>query len=124
MPESDAVRKRLAREAERRRSAARLLAIAECGCRYAAGQLANGIGPAEARGVAGEMAAELSVVARELRRLTRMGPDERRAQARHLAALGWPTGRIAMQLGVCDRTVRYYVRGRASHSSISSSEAP
>jgi hypothetical protein len=107
------VRRRLAREAQRRREAVDLLRLAECGVRYAISELSNGTGPAEARAVAVEMAGELSMIAASLRRLTRLSGPERRSLARQLAADGVPTGRIAAQLGVSDRAVRYYVRGRA-----------
>jgi predicted transcriptional regulator len=53
----------------------------------------------------------LASLATELRRLTRLRPDERRALAAALAALGLPTREIAEQVGVCDRCVRYYVHG-------------
>ena len=111
-----AARKRLSREAARRREAVNLLRIAECMCRYAASELGNGLGPADARAAAAEAAAELAMVAESLRRLTRLGPSERRVRAVQLAAVGWDKRRIATQLGVSDRTVRGYFRagpGRA-----------
>lgn len=89
-----------------------MLRITECTARYAASQLANGLTPEQARAVALETAAELSMAAEALRRLTRLGVSERRALARQLANLGLPTREIAMRLGVCDRAVRYYVAGR------------
>ena len=116
MPESavqSAERKARARAAERRRRAVGMLQIAECGCRYAASQLANGTGPEEARAVALEIAAELTTVAEALRRLTRLGPAERRALAKQLDALGLPTRQVAATVGVSDRAVRYYLHGRA-----------
>ena len=71
MPESAAAaaaRKALARQAARRREAVNMLRIAECTCRYAAGQLGDGIGPGEARATALFVAGELTAVARALRR--------------------------------------------------------
>jgi hypothetical protein len=115
VPESAATsaeRKRRVRTDARRAEAVRMLQIAECGCRYAAGQLGNGLGPEQARELAMEMAAELTAVAEGLRRLTRMGPRERRVLAVKLHSLGVPPKRIAQQLGVCDRTVRNYLAGR------------
>ncbi len=108
--EKSARRKALAREAARRRSAVNTLLIGECTCRYGASVLANGSDPAEARAAALEVAAELSMVAETLRRLTRLGPADRRAMAARLAAVGWPKHRIAVQLGVSDVTVFNYLR--------------
>ncbi len=114
MPESaGAARKRLSREAARRREAVTVLQIAECTARYGASVLANGASPDEARAAAVEVAAELATIAETLRRLTRLGPSERRERAVQLAALGWDKQRIAVQLGVSDRTVRYYFRPRS-----------
>jgi hypothetical protein len=117
VPESaakSAERKALARAAERRRQAVGMLQVAECGCRYAISVLSNGTGPEEARGVAMEMAAELTEVAEALRRLTRLSGPERRALAVQLSGLGVPTRRVAAMVGVCERSVRYYVAGRRS----------
>ena len=92
MPESaGAARKRLSREAARRRGAVTVLQIAECTARYGASVLANGASPDEARAAAVEVAAELATIAETLRRLTRLGPSERRERAVQLAALGWET---------------------------------
>jgi hypothetical protein len=116
VPESaelSAERKRRAREAARRREAARMLQVAECTCRYGAVQLGNGIGPAEARETALFIAGELEVMAAALRRAVQLRPAERRVMARQLAGLGWPTRRIAAQVGVTPRAIRYYVHGRA-----------
>ena len=90
-----------------------MLQIAECTCRYGASVLANGAGPGEARAAALEAAEELAVVAESLRRLTRLSGPERRVRAFQLAAAGWSKPRIAVQLGVSDRTVRYYFRPRS-----------
>ncbi len=91
-----------------------MLQIAECTCRYAAGQIGNGTGPAEARETALFVAGELVVVAEALRRLTRLGPAERRARAVQLVSLGWDKHRVAAQLGISDRTMRNYLRPRES----------
>jgi hypothetical protein len=112
MPETDAERKATARESARRREAANMLQIAECTCRYGASQIGNGASPAEAREIARFVAGELVSVAEGLRRLTRLRPAERRLLAVQLAALGVQPKRIAQQLGVCDRTVRYYLARR------------
>lgn len=114
MPESSAERKRLARRAADRRQATNLLQIGECGCRYAASVLANGASPSEARAVATEMAGELTAIAEGLRRLTRVGPAERRTLAAQMAGLGLTTKQIADRLGVSERCARYYVAGRSS----------
>jgi DNA-directed RNA polymerase specialized sigma24 family protein len=107
---ANAVRKRLARETERRREAVALLRIAECGVRYAISELSNGTGPAEARDVAVEMASELSMVVGALRRLTRLSGPERRSLARRLVARGMSQREVADRLGVSTRTVWAYVR--------------
>ena len=97
-------------EAARRRSAVTVLQIAEVTARYGASVLADGASPAEARAAALEVASELSVVADELRRLTRLRPAERRVMAAQLAALGTSKRLIGIRLGVCERAVRDYLR--------------
>ena len=73
---ADAVRRRLPREAARRREAATILQIGEATCRYGAAQLLNGLGAAEAREAAVFVAGELELTAAALRRLTRLsGPS-------------------------------------------------
>jgi DNA-directed RNA polymerase specialized sigma24 family protein len=96
----------------RRRQAAAELRLTAGLAAYAAAQLADGLDPGRARQAALETAGELEAVASSLRRLTRLRPGERRALARQLAGLGLSTQQIARQLGVSDRAVRYYVRGR------------
>jgi len=108
----NARRKALAREAERRRRAVTMLQISEATCRYAASALANGTGPDEARQTALFVAGELEQVAAGLRRLTRLPGPERRVLAVQLHGFGWTTKRIAAQLGVTPRCVRYYLAGR------------
>ena len=97
-------------EDDRRRQAATLLHIAEATCRYAGSVLSNGTGPAEAQGAALEAAAELVVVAEALRRLTFVGPGERRELAVQLQSAGWSRSRIADRLGVSEQAVRKYLR--------------
>ena len=87
-----------------------LLRIAECGVRYAISELSNGSGPAEARAVAVEMAGELCMIAEALRRLTRLGPADRRVLAVQLVALGMSQREVADRLGVSTRTVWGYLR--------------
>lgn len=111
-PERARERKALAREAERRRRAATALTVTASTCSYAAAQLANGLGPQQARSAAREVAATLEATAAELRRLTRLRGPERRVLAVMLAGRGLPQREIALQLGVCDRTVRSYLAGR------------
>jgi hypothetical protein len=111
-PTPAAARKARAREADRRRQAVTLLNVAGGTLHYAVRQLGNGLSPEEARTVALESAAVLAETADALRRLTRLSGAERRRLARQLAALGVPTRRIAAQVGVSERSVRYYVAGR------------
>jgi hypothetical protein len=116
--ERSALRKRLARRAADRRQAVTLLQITECTARYAASQLGNGASPEEARATALFVAGELAETAAALRRLTRLGPAERRALAAQLAALGMGPARIAARLGVSERCARYYVAGQSSRGRV------
>jgi hypothetical protein len=102
------------REAGRRREAADALRIGAGMCEYAAGQLADGLAPEQARRAALEAAGELEDLAAALRRLTRLRAADRRTLAGHLAALGLSTREIARQIGVSDKAARYYVAGRRS----------
>ena len=111
---ADAVRRRLPREAARRRQAVATLRLAEAVARYAADQLANGLAPEEARAAAIDAAGELAEMAALLRKLTRLGPAERRELALELGGLGWDKHRIAVRLGLSDSAVRYYFRPRFS----------
>lgn len=90
-----------------RRRAVDVLRVGESMCAYAAGQLANGLGPAEARVAALDVAAELAETAAALRRLARLDLDraQRRALAVELAASGMSQRQIAELLGVHKRTV-------------------
>ena len=77
-------------------------------CGYAAGQLADGLGPEAARRAALDVAAELEATAGVLRRLARPDAgerDERRALAVELAGAGMSHQQIARQLGVSTGTV-------------------
>jgi len=121
VPETpDAARMALARAAARRREATNLLLIAECGCRYAAGQLGNGLGPKQARMLAVETAAELVTVAEALRRMAWLTRPERRAMARSLIARGWSRRRVADRLGVSERTVWRYLAEEAAPAPVTS----
>jgi DNA-binding NarL/FixJ family response regulator len=110
--QSSARRKAAARAAGRRREAVGALRIGECACRYAASQLANGLGPAEAQELVLEMAGELTAVVAIMRRAAWLPAADRRAQAVRLRDLGLPTKAIADRLGVSPRSVRNYLRGR------------
>ena len=124
---ADAVRRRVPRLAARRREAATILQISEATCRYGAAQLLNGLGPGEARDAALFVAGELELAAAALRKLTRLGPAERRRLAVQLVRLGWSKQAVAVQLGVSDRTVRGYFRpgpGRAGQFSGGVSRRP
>jgi DNA-directed RNA polymerase specialized sigma24 family protein len=112
VPEPNAERKRRAREDGRRRQAVALLNVAGGMMHYAVRQLGNGIGPEQARAVAADAAGELAVLAAELRRLTRLGPEQRRALAVRMVALGMTRHEAAIRLGVSDATVRNYLAGR------------
>jgi predicted transcriptional regulator len=79
---------------------------------YAVRQLGNGLPPEQARVVAVEVAGELAVMAAELRKLTRLGPEQRRALAVQLVALGMAKHEVAIRLGTSDTTVRNYLAGR------------
>jgi Homeodomain-like domain len=113
-PERAAARKALARQQAARREAVAMCRLAECTARYAARELGNGLGPAEARQTALFVAAELDALAESLRKLTRMSGPERRRIARSLAALGWSRQRIAVRLGVSPRAVYGYLHRAGS----------
>ena len=107
-----AARKARAREAARRRETVGVLRLAESLAGYAAGQIGNGLAPGQAREAVIEAAGELELAAAALRRLARLGPAERRGRARVLHAMGMTRTEIARRLGVSDRAVWYYIRGR------------
>jgi DNA-binding CsgD family transcriptional regulator len=103
-----AVQQRRIAEARRRREAAAMLRIVASTAEYAAGQLSNGLGPAEARRAAAEVAGELESAAGTLRRLVRLTLAERRAAARMLASAGVSRREIARRLGVSERSAWRY----------------
>jgi DNA-binding NarL/FixJ family response regulator len=108
-----AARMRRTRAAASRREAVNALRLGSDLCNYAAGQLANGLTPEQARDTALETAAELNALATALRRLTRpAGAPDRRAQAVQLANLGLTNRQIAVRLGVSTRAVSSYFSGR------------
>ena len=92
-----------------------MLRITEATARYGASQMANGLGPAEARAVAVEVAAELAMAAEALRRLARLGPGQRRMLAAAWSAAGVPRREIAVRLGVSERAVWSYLRPGSGH---------
>jgi DNA-directed RNA polymerase specialized sigma24 family protein len=73
---------------------------------YAVAQLSDGLSPEQAREAAVEAAVELEAVAAALRRLTRMGPADRRRLARLMVGSGMTQREVAVRLGVAERTVR------------------
>jgi len=109
-PTGDAEQKRAMREQARRREAEAMLRLTAAMCEYAAGQLADGLSPGQARAAALEAAGELAVVAEVLRRKVRLGPAERRALAVQLHALGVPRREMGWRLGVSEVSVRHYLR--------------
>jgi DNA-binding CsgD family transcriptional regulator len=115
VPEATRAERRAAgRDADRRRQAADELRLAASLAEYAAGQIGNGLTPGQARRAAVEAAGELEAAAAAVRRLARLRLAERRAVAKLLAAQGMSRVEIARRLGVSDRAVYYYVRGRPS----------
>jgi DNA-directed RNA polymerase specialized sigma24 family protein len=106
----NAERKALARESARRRQVVATLRLAEAVAGYAADQAGNGLGPEEARAAAIDAAGELAEMAATLRRLTRLGPSERRVLAVQLSAFGWTRHEVARRLGVSERAVWNYLR--------------
>lgn len=102
-------RSRRARGAARRAEAVALLNIAGGTIGYCVTRLSDGLSPEQARVAAVEAAAELEAVAAALYRLTRLAPADRRAQAVLLTGAGMTRREVAVRLGVCERTVRYYL---------------
>jgi DNA-directed RNA polymerase specialized sigma24 family protein len=86
-----------------------MLRVGEAVCGYAASQLADGLGPEEARVAAVEAAGELAALAAQLMRLTRLRPADRRVLAVQLVGLGMSRREVADRLGVSDRAVRGYL---------------
>ena len=114
MPESAA---QPAREPARRQ-AIHALRLAEAVAGYAAGQVSDGLSPAEARRAVIEAAGALAALSAALRRLAWLDDDpaERRAVARELAALGMSRRDVADRLGVSETAVRGYLNSRPSPS--------
>lgn len=92
-----------------RRRVVDVLTVASAVAAYAARSVGNGLGPEEARRAAVEAAAELEIIAANLRRLARtaprLDPAGRRVLAADLAASGLSQRAIAARLGVSKRTV-------------------
>jgi hypothetical protein len=113
-------REAVAREARRRREAARLLAVIASTSGYASHQLSNGLSPQQAKRATAEAADELEAAADRLRMLLRSGlhqkhelVQQRRQTARRLADAGVGRAEIARRLGVCERTAWRYA-GRSA----------
>jgi hypothetical protein len=104
----DSAEQSAARKALARRESVTVLRLAESVAGYAAAQLGDGLGPAEARQAALDAAAELADVAGTLRRLARLDLDraQRRALAVELAASGMSRRQIGRLIGVAESTVR------------------
>lgn len=98
-----------ARQAERQRQAAVLLRITAATADYAAGQLADGLSPAQARAAVVEAAGELEAAAAGLRRLAQLSHADRRRLALMLTGAGVPRREIAMRLGCSERSVFRYL---------------
>jgi DNA-binding NarL/FixJ family response regulator len=79
---------------------------------YAAGQVGDGLSPAEARCALVEAAEALAEVALHLRALAGVSGPGRREAAAEMAGLGIPRREIATRLGLTERTVRDYLRPR------------
>ncbi len=102
------------RRSRARREVLTVLAITEATARYAASQLADGIGPAEARQTALFVAGELETAAVALRRLTLARADaaQRRALAVELVDQGLTQRQAAAVVGVSPRRLWDYLEGR------------
>jgi DNA-binding NarL/FixJ family response regulator len=89
-----------------------VLRVGESVCAYAAASIGNGLGHAEVRSAAADVAADLEVIASRLRALARLDPGAaaRRAAALELAATGMSREAIAARLGVTPETARRYLR--------------
>lgn len=105
------------RKARARRQMLTILQITEATARYAASQVADGIGPAEARQTALFVAGELEVTAVALRRLAlaRLDPAQCRAMAVELVESGVSVRRAAELVGRSRRTVRGYLGSGSGH---------
>jgi DNA-binding CsgD family transcriptional regulator len=102
-----------------RREIVNALRVASAITGYSAAQIANGLGPGQARQAAAEAAAELEAVAALLRRLSRpVGLDtaERRRQVELLAGRGLSQSQIAVRIGMSRQAVSAYLAGRRAGS--------
>ncbi len=100
-----------------RRQAVASLRLAQAVAGYAADQVADGLGPEDARAAVLDASEELARLAVLLWRLASPWPVDREALAVELAASGVPRWEIAMRLGVSPRTVRgYLLSGLAGES--------
>lgn len=115
--ENEGVPESAERKALARRRAVDTLRLAAAVAGYAAAQLANGIGPAEARRAVVDAAIELETAAGNLRRLARLSlsPAERRALAVQLVADGWSQARAAELSGIHQRTLWNELRSGRAH---------
>ena len=107
------------RRSRARRQVLTVLQITEATARYACSQLADGIGPVEARRTVLFVAGELETAAVALRRLAvdRLDPAQCRVMAVELVESGVSVRRAAELVGRSRRTVRGYLRpGRADAS--------
>jgi hypothetical protein len=80
---------------------------------YEAEQLANGLGPEQARRAVVDAAAELEAAAAALRRLARLTAADRRALAAELGGDGMSQRQIARTLGVSRRRAWDYLHDRS-----------
>jgi DNA-directed RNA polymerase specialized sigma24 family protein len=98
------------RAAERREAVALLRLVADL-AGYAAGQVGNGLSPADARAAVGEVAGELDAAAARLRRMARPGPAERRVVVRLLSGQGMSASQVAARVGLSEKSIYRYRRG-------------
>jgi DNA-binding NarL/FixJ family response regulator len=109
-----AERETLTRDAARRASV-RALRIIGAIVSYSAAQLADGMwSPAEARAAALDVATELELTARALRRIAagQLDPAERRRMVAELAADGLSQRQMAARIGVHQRTIWNWLHDR------------
>jgi hypothetical protein len=111
---SHAAYKRRCAERARRRQAAAVLRVTADVAAYTSMILLNGAGPQEARAAMADVAAELEMTARMLRRAARLSPQARRRLAGELHESGMTVAEVAARLGVAPRTAAYYLAGRRS----------
>lgn len=105
VPQTPAARREALR-ARRRRELVTELRTGGSVIAYAARQLSNGIGPEEAREVALESAAQLSMLSVALRKSVRLAPAHRRVLVGRLIGLGYTQEATAARAGVSVKTVQ------------------